>query len=55
MMVRHDAWARARGLDPDNPEDGNGDLDGDGYTNVEEYLNEFFDREQAGKSAALWK
>jgi hypothetical protein len=27
-------------LNPENPKDGNGDLDGDGYTNVEEYLSE---------------
>lgn len=34
-----DAWEVAHGLDPDNPDDGRGDRDGDGYTNVEEYLN----------------
>ena len=28
------------GLDPQDPADGAGDLDGDGYTNLEEYLNE---------------
>ncbi|RMG53064.1 MAG: pectate lyase [Acidobacteria bacterium] len=50
-----DAWERAHGLDPYNPQDGNGDLDGDGYTNVEEYLNEFFERKQAVKRAPLWK
>ncbi|GIW40878.1 MAG: hypothetical protein KatS3mg076_1455 [Candidatus Binatia bacterium] len=38
-----DDWELARGLDPTDPEDRNGDLDGDGYTNVEEYLNEFFE------------
>jgi pectate lyase len=27
------------GLDPFDPADGNGDLDGDGYTNLEEFLN----------------
>jgi len=34
-----DAWERSHGLDPGNPADGNGDADGDGYTNLEEYLN----------------
>ncbi|MCP4607409.1 MAG: pectate lyase [Planctomycetes bacterium] len=34
-----DAWERANGLDPKNPEDRNGDADKDGYTNLEEYLN----------------
>jgi hypothetical protein len=35
-----DEWELAMGLDPDDPADGGGDLDGDGYTNVEEYLHE---------------
>ena len=34
-----DDWEAHWGLDPYNPADGNGDLDGDGYTNVEEYLH----------------
>jgi hypothetical protein len=34
-----DAWESKHGLDPRNPEDRNGDLDADGYTNLEEYLN----------------
>ena len=34
-----DAWEVARGLDP-NSADNNGDFDGDGYTNLEEYINE---------------
>ncbi len=34
-----DNWERRRGLDPTDPTDGNGDLDGDGYTNLEEYIN----------------
>jgi len=34
-----DAWERRCGLNADDPEDRNGDLDGDGYTNLEEYLN----------------
>ena len=32
------AWERERGLDPDRV-DAAGDRDGDGYTNIEEYLN----------------
>ena len=34
-----DAWEAARGLDPNDAQDRNGDLDADGYTNLEEYLN----------------
>lgn len=34
-----DEWEIARGLNPKDPADGNADRDGDGYTNVEEYLN----------------
>jgi pectate lyase len=34
-----DAWERANGLDPDNPADGRA-LAANGYTNVENYLNE---------------
>ncbi len=35
-----DAWETARGLSSADASDRNGDLDGDGYTNLEEYLNE---------------
>jgi pectate lyase len=34
-----DTWETDRGLDPADPDDASGDDDGDGYTNVEEYLN----------------
>jgi Bacterial TSP3 repeat len=34
-----DDWERAHGLNPNDPSDRNGDRDGDGYTNLEEYLN----------------
>ena len=34
-----DAWEKSHGFDPNNPADGNKDADGDGYTNLEEYLN----------------
>lgn len=35
-----DSWERTYGLDPRDPSDSSGDLNGDGYTNVEEYLND---------------
>lgn len=35
-----DAWEIAQGYDPMSPEDAAGDADRDGYTNLEEYLNE---------------
>lgn len=35
-----DGWEVDRGLDPADPTDAADDRDGDGYTNVEEYLNE---------------
>lgn len=34
-----DAWEREHGLNPADPADGRGDLDRDGYTNLEEFLN----------------
>jgi pectate lyase len=34
-----DDWEKQHGFDPDDPADGNGDSDADGYTNLEEYLN----------------
>lgn len=34
-----DSWEQKAGLDPNDAEDRNGDQDGDGYTNLEEYLN----------------
>ncbi len=34
-----DAWETAHGLNPGDPQDANGDLNGDGYTNLEKYLN----------------
>jgi pectate lyase len=35
-----DDWEVGQGLDPDDPGDGQSDPDGDGYTNLEEYLND---------------
>lgn len=34
-----DDWERQHGFDPQDASDATGDLDGDGYTNLEEYLN----------------
>ncbi|WP_395742045.1 pectate lyase [Prosthecobacter sp.] len=34
-----DAWEQAHGLDAQDPADGTADADGDGYTNLEEYLH----------------
>ena len=34
-----DTWETERGFRPDAPADGPADADGDGYTNIEEYLN----------------
>lgn len=34
-----DAWEVANSLNPQDADDRNGDADGDGYTNLEEYLN----------------
>ncbi|WP_159882416.1 FIMAH domain-containing protein [Paenibacillus puerhi] len=35
-----DEWELANGLNPADPEDRNGDRNGNGYTNLEDYLNE---------------
>jgi len=34
-----DEWEKAHGLDPADPRDGSLDRDGDGYTNIEEWMN----------------
>jgi hypothetical protein len=34
-----DWWETKYGLDPNDPSDATGDLNGTGYTNIEEYLN----------------
>ncbi|MGE4587881.1 MAG: hypothetical protein AB7D05_11115, partial [Mangrovibacterium sp.] len=34
-----DIWETKYGLNPDDPSDANGDLSGDGYTNIEKYIN----------------
>lgn len=38
-----DGWEAARGLSSSNPNDRNGDRNGDGYTNLEEFLNDLAD------------
>ncbi len=35
-----DEWERQHAFEPANPKDGPQDADGDGYTNLEEFLNE---------------
>ncbi|TKJ33674.1 MAG: pectate lyase [Planctomycetes bacterium B3_Pla] len=47
-----DEWERQIGLDPQNPSDGNGDLDADGYTNIEEYLHFLSSQGRSGSSFA---
>jgi hypothetical protein len=37
-----DGWEKQHGLDPATAADGNADADGDGYTNLEKYLNTGF-------------
>ena len=34
-----DDWETANGLNPNDPGDANGDINGDGYTNIEKYIN----------------
>ena len=34
-----DEWERRYGLNPNDPADANGDINGDGYTNIEKYIN----------------
>jgi hypothetical protein len=34
-----DAWEKKYGLNPNDPSDANGDINGDGYTNIEKYIN----------------
>jgi hypothetical protein len=34
-----DDWEKAHGLNPNDPSDASGDLNGDGYTNIEKFIN----------------
>lgn len=45
-----DAWEAANGLDRNDRSDRNGDIDGNGYTNLEEYLNELAGDHEGQKS-----
>jgi pectate lyase len=42
-----DSWEIARGLNPNGAADANRDRNGDGYTNIEEYINSFYDSSSA--------
>jgi hypothetical protein len=43
-----DAWERDHGLDPHNSADSAADSTGDGYTNLEKYLNSIVDSKSSG-------
>ena len=45
-----DDWERDHGLDPRDASDGSRDRDGDGYTNLEDYLNGLCAALQSGRS-----
>lgn len=34
-----DDWEKKHGLNPNDASDASGDLNGDGYTNIEEFIN----------------
>ncbi len=40
-----DDWELSQGLNPNNGSDHNGDINGNGYTNIEDYINLFFSNE----------
>ena len=45
-----DDWEIAHGLNPNDPSDANGDYNGDGYTNLEKYLNSLTGEDAADKT-----
>jgi hypothetical protein len=45
-------WEKAQGLDLADPSGGNGDKNGDGYTNLEEYLNWLVSQAPRGSSGS---
>jgi hypothetical protein len=47
-----DQWEQQMGLNPQNPSDGNGDLDADGYTNIEEFLHFMSSQGRSGSGFA---
>ncbi len=46
-----DDWEKAHGMNPRNPADASADSDSDGYTNVEEYLNELASHRPRARAA----
>jgi hypothetical protein len=46
-----DAWESAHGLNPNDPSDAAKDSTGDGYTNIEKYLNDIGPTTKAGSTA----
>jgi hypothetical protein len=48
-----DSWETARGLDRNNAADANSDRDHDGYTNIEAYLNSFYNSTAGGATLSL--
>jgi hypothetical protein len=44
-----DSWERENMLDPGDPADAGGDVDGDGYSNLEEYLHALNRQEAQGR------
>jgi hypothetical protein len=47
-----DDWEKAHGLNPNDPSDANKDFNGDGYTNLEKYLNWLVGEYSVAQSAA---
>jgi hypothetical protein len=45
-----DSWETSHGLNPNSAADGSQDQDGDGYTNVEEYIHSLFSNPSGGTS-----
>ena len=45
-----DAWEKSHGLNPNDMSDANKDLNGDGYTNLEKYLNSLVGEYSLGKN-----
>ena len=43
-----DAWEIANGLNPNDPADANMDCNGDGYTNIEKYINGIRHQKESG-------
>lgn len=44
-----DDWEKPKGLNPDDPSDGNLDRNGDGYTNIEEYFHSLLELDSSQK------